>query len=522
MSRYRRAESSIDGSYEFSGVARGPYQVRFLDRVLVSHLDVDEDTRLNLQVDGFLELGGRVVRATGGDVQLELLRGYRRAREAGYFSLSPWQLELGATDEFSFGGLEPGEYRIRVRGDGCATQDFDFELRESRRDVELELQRGLTLTGGIEIAIDRSHGPVSVQLWHDEAGDGPAAFSGGSFRYEGLLPGDWSVLIDSGGDGGERRIERTLRLVLEEDIDDFFYRLDEYVPARFQVRLPAGASATEGDLRATRGAARVTNRVRLAWKGGAVHHQRSVDGGYGQSWREDESLRLDLDSGEWTVELDLLGYEPWQRVFDPAELEPGQVHLVDLQPASGRVVTTDYDSRYFRIEARRKGAQDWQLILWRDSRVTSSHVAVPGVAQAFLSAGEYDVRIRCRDRAGETRRSLRIEPGPEVLALEFELDEGLAIQGTIESTIRTPWIGALYLNRLADTGNWEPIEPKEHLGDPQGKFSFRGLHPGEYRASLDRQGETVVAEWHLSDRDVVEQRVIATPLTAPAHGKVPR
>lgn len=547
VSRRRRAVTSADGSYAMTAIRPGSYDVRLMGREIKKGLRIDSDLEHDLSVETFLKLGGRVVRAVEEDVRLELFKGTLAPGGVDY-DRAQCELSVAEDGKFLFVGLEPSHYRIRVIGDRHADQSFFFELFESQLDLKLELEKGLTVAGRVEAGFETAGG-VWVCFWHPETKQGPSARpSNGEFRFEGLFPGVWNVSLDARALEAKRRTKRRLQFVLEDDVDDFFFRVADDLPARFRVRLPDGVGIAKGQFHASCGPIRSTTPVQFSWKDGEVLHERRKEDAYGGHWSGGELLEIDLGPGEWSVQLDVLGYATWRSTINSDSLA-GAVQEIDLEPLAGRLVTTSHESPCYRVEARAMGESDWELLLWHDNRVDDTHTPTPGVARAFLSTGKYDLRIECIDRASQMRRSVSIEPSLKELVLDFELDDGLAILGTVESKTGGPWSGPLYLARLEAEGRWRALPTKQHLGKIVGSkqlerivrrygpssgpftterlrelashFEFTGLHPGTYRASLDPDFSAIVAEWTLVDRDLVDERVVAVPFAA-GSGPSPR
>ncbi|MFT5050269.1 MAG: hypothetical protein ACI8QZ_001670 [Chlamydiales bacterium] len=511
----RSAATDATGLYELTNVMPGPYGIHQDGGAgdangRSRHITVGADLELDFQLVGFLDLGGRVVRAHPGPVQLHLSRGEMslggslRFPEIGLRSTT-----IAEDGGFVFRGLRPGTYRIRARGSGHARKSFDFDLGAPIHNARLVLQTGLRFAGQIEFGFEPDREGVSVWLWSaDRDGARHDWHTDGHFDHTGLLPGIYEMRVMAIVKSEARKgMSRNLVVNLQEDLTDFRFRLEDTVPVGLTVSIPSGAPTTEGVLSASSGAAREQVKVRINTESGAVEHQTWRSSGYFQSWATSAALRLELQPGEWDISLRLLGYEPWTRHIVVAEENQ---HAAVLEPVQGRILEAKYSSKYYRVEVRPTGSSEgWQLLLWRDGRVTATHTPIPGVTSAFLAPGTYDFRIASDDAVGRTFERIKVEPSRERFQVNFKLTSGATIQGTLEHRDGSKAACAFYLHQHEES--WSYLEAKTCVW-AGGKFAFRGLGSGRYRGTLDRGGESIVAEWQVDGKDLDEQRVIAWPL----------
>lgn len=120
------------------------------------------------------------------------------------FTIGGGSADLVRTDaegRFEVRYLEPGKYGIEAGGEGfIRTDPVQVELNDgqNKSDVVLHVTRGAVLTGVVRDTSGLKLDKVPVRL--ESAGDQQMTVtSNGSYRFEGLLPGDYSVSVLGSG-----------------------------------------------------------------------------------------------------------------------------------------------------------------------------------------------------------------------------------------------------------------------------------------------------------------------------------
>jgi hypothetical protein len=515
--RYRTTPLDDDGAYVFEDVVPAYYDLGVAGmgsgmEGALRQLPITADLVHHVRLAGALVLEGTVERRHPGPVSLELAEGdfWPGGISYGYGCIRVQELDE-AQDAFHFAGLASDHYRLRVRSPQHASQSHDFELTQSVTDAVLQLRDGLVLAGRIEVGFETEFSQVWVALGGESEGRWYDWWDGGEFRMTNLLPQTYRIELQgivSGDD--DRRVRRELAIDLRESVEDFHYLLEDDVPAWLSVELPGGAPLTEGTLTATatEGAScRVvqSKRVRLESLEGTTkasswgQRMRNISG-----WSAEERLALPAVSpGEWTVRLELLGYEPWETTV---EIESERTLQARPVPRRGRMLRAAYAAEFYRVETRPSGpGREWELAVWRDGRIRASHTPTPGVELAWLPAGVYDLRVTSNASREVLVERVRIEDSLEPLVVAEPLEPGARIEGHIETPDGRPLAIPLYLWR-AEGATWKPLRTKEHLFGST--FAFQGLAPGRYRASANSDGELVCGEWELGTEDLVGQVVV--------------
>lgn len=531
--QYLSVVTDAGGAYSIDDTVPGLYEL-WVDEVTRSgaraprEVLLESDLERDFHLGGFLELGGRVLRALPGPVRLELTRGgHGEGGVTKYCGGGVRELEAGGDGAFLFRGLEPGFFLVRTTSPVHASQSFEFELTTSITGANLSLERGLTFAGELELALAGRHPRVYFRLTHADAVEHRWTqgnwFGEGPFRFEDLRRGTYELEVlqvsrerstgrRMGGDDRQQLIRRRV-VHLAGDIEDYLLRIEDDIPLWIDARLPPGGTSAplvEGRLVARNGDAIHESLVRLrTWRGKLSREQvggtSRGDGSFRgwDDWQRTERFMVPVPPGTWDVSLELEGYEPWT---ERVEVKEERSLEVALEARSGRFVTSGYESVFHHIESRRAGAASaWKPLLWRDARIVSSHGRPDWKTSAWLAVGRYDLRVTSDDHAELIEIGVLIEDSTEPLVVEFPRETGLAIEGRLESFAGARLGGSLYLDRR-EPSSWVRLARKTQLYG--GTFTFRGLNPGTYRATLDTAGRVVVATWEFGDEDLLDQVIV--------------
>ena len=504
----RRQATDPTGSFHFRGVLSGTWSVALVGRWEGAvEFELSEDVVRDLVMRGDLRLAGEVIRLHEEPVVLRLLRGWRSLRFSDSYTTSVAEAELAPDQSrFSFRGLVPGAYRLVVSGARRGTARFEFDLGRSREDLQLRLPEPLTLAGGFTVGEGIQLSNVTVHLtdltrseYREASALGP-----GRFRFEGLQPGPYELSL--AGWREKQRIDRDLQLDLTESVERLLVHLDRGVETAFEFAVPKGFPLTEGRLIGRQGDAHLEQRLRLSHVDGATRHEVYVHEMYWGGWSEVDQVALLPQTGELLARLEVPGLEPWQGTF---QVEAPSRQVVQLAALPGRQVRADYDRSHYEVEARPVGSDTWQRLAWKDERSLPTHTETPGDDAGWLPQGTYDLRVVSVDAVTRLLERVRIESSFEPLVIDAELQPGLAIRGTLTDRMGEPLAAVLYLDRW-DGASWQRALEKTHWWGAD--FAFQGLTPGRYRAALDPDSSAIAAYWDLTDRDLTNQRIVASAL----------
>lgn len=458
-----------------------------------------------------LTLAGRVHKAHAGPAQVQLVCGLEL--DSGRSQFPDEEVHVDARGAFAFRGLQPGNYAVTAVSDGYGSVREEISLTKSIQDVDLFLEPQLVLAGRIETDFPCAEGFPSTDLrpcmdlmpW-------PPLSGGGAFRYRGLTPGRYELQIDAKRPKERRSsVKRTFVFDLTESIEDLHIQLSQEThPVGIRTQLPLDDGFVDGTLTARSGHRFVEHQVRIVPSLGRRSHQiwtqsSKVFGG-SASFVGAPEFRLDLEERQWEFRLELPGYEPWVTTLPIAD----KITLwADPIRLPGRIVNASLGRAPYLVEWRPHGKEaPWQDLLTGGSWIRPALELSSPVA--FLPLGLCDLRVSQGDRAELLIQSLLIEPSPAPWLLKPVTPKGHWIQGKLTSNRRLHSPDFDLHLQVEESGQWRPLRTKRtqprHLGPEQGaQFSFAGLNPGRYRASLDEAGVQVLDEWTLGEHSLQDQ-----------------
>ena len=399
-------------------------------------------------------------------------------------------------------------------------------MSSSRDEVDFHLTRGLTLGGRfrVQFPVER----IDVTCDPDPGVQhifGASDLGSGAFRFEHLRPGRYELTVVVRPKGRDSdSITRTFEVSIDDDVTDYERTI---LPDGGRLSLKVfgaqgGAVAWNG------GRSDVPGVLTLRGKGGGfekrlvqVNTTRSqgthctwmadVSNYMGWGLRKEESFTLDLPDGEWSLSLELEGYEPWlsrvhmagnREVLAPLELRPGRVVSVD--------VLKDIDS--VGIDARALPNGHWRVLSAR-----SRDFLPPmswGPPSVWIPEGIYDIRVSVPGFVEQVHEEVQIEASNEPLVFSKPTSRGMTIRGRFDSNMKARSRTRLYLFRLEGT-SWRHLSAKDTAvsllelgrkgGGTQEHFAFTGLESGTYRVTLDKDGAIEVGRWTLTDHDLEDE-----------------
>ena len=185
-----------------------------------------------------------------------------------------------------------------------------------------------------------------------------------------------------------------------------------------------------------------------------------------------------------------------------------------LIPLPGQIVESDSRGRTL-VEVRRShGADPWRTLMDHSEHTTPFSMSRTPYT-AWLPPGVFDLRVSGDGFTDMVLEEVEIRAAAEPYVIPAASGKGRSIAGAIRTNARPGHDHDLFLFRLEPSG-WVEQKCKRtdsfRLPPDYGtdRFSFQHLSPGRYRVSLDTQGEILLGQWNLQDKDIVAQLVTHT------------
>jgi protocatechuate 3,4-dioxygenase beta subunit len=422
-----------------------------------------EGLRLVLARGG--SLAGRVTGPGGEPVADATILAAPTVQAGSPFQLAPrHQARSDHEGRYRIGGLPPGEVQVRALHPDYAGPVREATIGAGEARLDLELRRGIEVSGRV---VDDAGAPVAgveVSLVADSwLGFRPPVRSGddGSFRLTGVEPGTWRLAATK---DGLAQVEPELRLDIGGPLFDV------------EVRMTAGG-AIVGQVRGLELAD--LSRLRLfaiSQTRGGLPRTGSVDfeGGY----------RIEgTGPGTWRVMA--VSGEGEGMASGEVELAPGQQEArLDLDFAGDLVLSGRVTLGGEPLAGAQVGATGGE-----PAGFGIAHTAADGGFRiGRLGPGRYELMVSAMAEGLIHREEIELHDDREV---RIELEASEVAGRVVDAETGAPVPGAEV--RLAPA--WAEMlgGSSTRSGDPDGAFRLRRVAAGEYRLRVDKEGYATVS-----------------------------
>lgn len=452
---------------------------------------------LTLRVDRTATITGKVLDPRGAPVSgAELRLDEPGGRRGGWGGGPRARATTDASGVFTIDGLKPGTTTLIARADGwadAAPGTFELAPAEEREGVVLTVREGGRIVGAV---FDDAGDPVSnqrVNYGENSMGFGARGetktAADGSFAFEGVTPGTWSVsaspsmeeMSDRMNQGGANFVSVMGELVTETvDVADgetveVYLGGDPKIPVSITGVVTRGGQIVAGaEVYATSEGSAIFEGMKTAKADAEGNYELIVDrpGAYLVSAREGDAgveVPVDAELGDGT-EVDLAIPDTWLR---------GRVKRPDGEPAVGIQVAVQREDGLGRIR-------------WSGDSATTNDDGRWEIPS--LEPGVYTVRVngsswqrRSEKRWGKVvRTGVVLEEDATVDRLDFELKEAGTIAGVVKGTDGQP-LGEATVFFRDQSGAFVDRVSGEST-NAAGEFEAEGLAPGVYSLSVRMPG----------------------------------
>ncbi len=474
--------------------------------------EIDASVTHDFTVHGRLTFAG-VIKTEVPDALEIVLNEHIDLGEVSYDRYAVRRLELDDSGRFHFNGLHPGQYLVKIRSRHHIDEDRMILITGTRLGETIQLRQGYSLQGVVELGYEGDPGRSSIQI--RKRGSKPRSVTmqemmdfnaqvntrpDGSFGFRNLPAGEHVLTVSNWlkTDAVDKRITQTFPVEIKEQNQQI--RLKLAPPTELSIRIfpPAGSESTRGVIEV------FDDRDRSIWK--RDYRARRTDKGVRmtnpsiiprrllsalQSQITVENIQL---GAPYRIRVTTKGCAPVERVLTAAKTNAIDI---ELTRHAGQFISTDSGSaEFWQVMVRpAESTEPWSRLLWGDSRVHVTNLAIPGDRLGFLEPGSYDFRFEADCYQTQTKSSIRIQDlGPQ-LSLRFPFQSG--IKGHCK-LVNSDGLGKpetkYHVFRWVE-GAWMKLAMKSSTTGDDGRFDLSGLGTGRIKVSLDQTGGQPAAEF---------------------------